>query len=68
MAIKPIFNNLLNKGVIKELPFNENAKFNLPESETKTFYTEVLNKLDFEDETNLYTNRFRGKRGVIANG
>jgi integrase len=34
-AIKPIFNNLLLKGIIKDMPFPEKGKFNLPESKSR---------------------------------
>jgi len=71
-AIKPIFNNLLLKGVIKQTPFIENAKFNLPESETRhrrhilTIY-ETLMALWDKEIWKLYKTKEDIKIDKIAN-
>jgi integrase len=73
-AIKPIFTNLLLKGIIKQTPFTKNAdyRFNLPESEkrkrihTLPIYDSLLVLID-QEIWKLYKTREDIAKGIITN-
>ena len=74
-AIKPIFSNLVKKGVIKDTPFlKESAdfKFNLPEKDTRERrgilkINETLSALIDSEIWKLYKTESDIKKGIVAN-